>query len=170
MEQLIHETPNLNNTITGSIGWCLAHEHHLLNVAIKYDERARSEWEAAQDWNLSAHEGPVSKIFVTQPSRFGLTPEQHNYRIGQARKLASNAMDLWRFSDLSYQDSFKIRGAREKQSEAGATVDADKSKSGKKDFQTWLKEVTKADDEGIRSIVKDDGTLDRISKLSMDEA
>lgn len=181
VETLLRETTGLIINETGSIGWLLAHERHLLNVAIKYDERAHSEWEAAQDWQVSAQEGPVSKIFVTQPSRFGLTPEQHKYRIGQARKLGNNALDLWRFSDLNYQDSYKIRGAREKlqaeqaksRDEAGevsdmvasmSVKDKTKEKLPKKDFATWLKEVSKNDSEAMKSVVvKDDGTLNRLS-------
>lgn len=181
VEGLLRDTPGLIISETGSIGWLLAHERHLLNVAIKYDERAHSEWEAAQDWQISAQEGPVSKIFVTQPSRFGLTPEQHKYRIGQARKLGNNALDLWRFSDLNYQDSYKIRGAREKlqaeetkqRDEVGevsdllsttGVKDKPKDKAPRKDFATWLKEVSKNDSEAMKSVlVKDDGTLSRLS-------
>lgn len=192
VETLLRDTPNLVLTETGSIGWLLAHERHLLKVAIKYDERAHSEWEAAQDWQLSAQEGPVSKIFVTQPSRFGLTPEQHQHRIGQARTLGNNALDLWRFSDLSHQDAYKIRGAREKlqaeqtkgpssttttlptsAAESSASMveqGAPKTREVRKDFQTWLKEVSKGGgDEGFKSVVmvKDDGTLSKLERLTL---
>lgn len=178
VEQTIKDDPPVGAIEAGSIPWLLAHERHLLNVALRYDERAQAEWEAAQDWNLSAHEGPVSKIFVTQPSRFGLTPEQHQYRVGQARTLGSNAMDLWRFSDLNYQDAYKIRGSREKlQAEAtkrdGQPVDQEtkgRDRGSRKDFQTWLKEVSKGDDESARLVtVKNDGSLNRLSKLSVED-
>ncbi|CCG83737.1 protein of unknown function [Taphrina deformans PYCC 5710] len=183
IETLLRETPDLVLTETGSIGWLLAHERHLLKVAIKYDERAQSEWEAAQDWQSSAQEGPVSKIFVTQPSRFGLTPQQHKHRIGQAMTLGNNALDLWRFSDLSYQDAYRIRGAREKlqaeqsgkpelarsASMTGAeSCGGSKEKIVKKDFQSWLKDVSKSD--ALKSVmVKDDGTVDRLEGLRISD-
>lgn len=178
VETLLRDTPGLVMNETGSIGWLLAHEKYLLNVSIKYDERAMSEWEASQDWHMSAQEGPVSKIFVTQPSRFGLTPEQHKYRIGQARTLGNNALDLWRFSDLNYQDAFRMRGAREKlqaeqakgRTENGPAVvestakdeqaQPEKEKLAKTDFQTWLREVSKNNEEESKSVmVKDDGSV-----------
>ncbi|KAJ8609072.1 hypothetical protein MRB53_039341 [Persea americana] len=171
VEQVIREHPDLKVDETGSLGWLLAHERYLIQSAIKYDERALSEWEAAQDWNISAHESPVSKIFVTQPSRFGLTPEEHKRRVGQARQLTNNAIDLWRFSDERYQDAFQLRGIRERlQAEtvetAGSTSHESevRPKSGKKDYKTWLKEVSRTAEDGVQ--VKDDGRVMRVGGTS----
>lgn len=183
VETLLRAGPgNLNET--ASVGWLLVHERHQLRKALKYDERATSEWEAAHDWQVSAQEGPVSKIFVTHRSKFGLTPEQHRYRMGQASTLGNNAMDLWRFSDDAYKEACSFRRIREdtqneratshkqdSSSSTGITPDQDngaetptnsRDSSSKKDFQTWLKEVSKNGDEALNSVkVKDDGTLEK---------
>lgn len=188
VELLLKDTPGLVHTETATVGWFLVHERHQLKNAIKYDQRAHAEWEAAHDWQLSAQEGPVSKIFVKNPSKYGLTPEQHQYRIAQALKLGNNAIDLWRFSDLHYQDFCNVRCEREKleaaalekekrqkrknESDTGekstahdrgeTTPTAGKESSSKKDFKSWMKEVTKNGSEALSAVmVKDDGSLDR---------
>ncbi|BFZ57461.1 hypothetical protein PYCC9005_004513 [Savitreella phatthalungensis] len=165
----------------GSRSWLLAHERHLLKQALQYHDRAEAEWEAAQDWTESAHQGPVSKIFVSQPSRFGLTPEEHKHRLGQARKLANNALDLWRFSELHLQDAAKIRASREKleadddplppqdspnlpqsppHDSDVVTPPASATSKPRNDFQSWLKEVSRPEGSlpsGV--LVRDDGSI-----------
>lgn len=185
VENLLRANPE-NLTETGSTGWLLIHERHQLRTALKFDERANSEWDAALDWQTSAQEGPVSKIFVTHRSKYGLTPEQHRYRLGQASTLGNNALDLWRFSDDAYKEACDFRRIREEQNNelttgqqqrhSGSSKNEDlidnaegaetpivaKDAAKKKDFQTWLREVSKNGGEALHGVkVKDDGTVER---------